>query len=122
MMNMFDSSAHLINRNSAFGHKATSGLAFGHKLTSGPSFGHNTASGPAFGHNMASGPAFGHKLASSPASGHNWPLVQPLATSWHAFGHNILVELIGHVTQTIGPKIQTQLIVKLSPATSSDGT
>jgi hypothetical protein len=28
-----------------------------------------------------------------------------------AFGHNELVELIGRVTQTISPKIQTQLIV-----------
>ncbi len=118
MKNMFDDSAHLINRNSAFGHNSASGLAFGHNSASGPAFGHNMASGLAFGHNMASGPAFGQKLASGPASGHNWPLVQPLATTWPAFCHNMLVklitafghnehfELIGHVPQAIGPKIK----------------
>jgi hypothetical protein len=62
-----------------------------------------------------------------------WPLVRPLATTWPAFGHNVLAELImafnhnellkliNHVAQTICHKIQTQLIVKLSPATNSDG-
>jgi hypothetical protein len=82
------------------------------------------AFGSAFGQNMAFGPAFGHNAAFGPAFGHNKLLIM-------AFSHSKLIKLIGHAGHTsslinsigcIGPKIQTQLIVKLSPATNSGGT
>jgi hypothetical protein len=76
-------------------------------------FGHNTAFGPAFGHNMAFSSAFGHNMAFGLAFGHN-------AAFGPAFSHNKM--LIGSVVKTNGPKIQTQLIVKLSLATNSDET
>ncbi len=60
------------------------------------------------------GLAFGHNVAFGLASGHNKLLIT-------GFGHSKLIKLIGRVDHTnslvnsigcIGPKIQTQLIVK----------
>jgi hypothetical protein len=99
-------------------------LIVGCNMVFGPAFGHNSASGLAFGHNLASGPAFGHNMSFGPAFGHNMAFGL-------AFGHSKLIKLIGrvgHINSLVnrigcfGPKIQTQLIVNLSPATNSEGT
>jgi hypothetical protein len=100
------------------------GLAFGHNMAFGPAFGHIMAFDSACGHYMAFGLAFNHNAAFGPAFGHNKLLIM-------GFGHSKLIKLIGHVSHTnslvnsigrIGPKIQTQLIVKLSPAINSEET
>jgi hypothetical protein len=137
-------SSHNLASGPAFGHNLasgpTSGPASGKNLASGPAFGHNelvkliTASG----HNLASGLAFGHNelIELITCFGHN-KLVKLIGCVGHtngfishnmliklitAFGHNKLINAIGHFSQIIGPKILTQLIVKLSLATNSEGT
>jgi hypothetical protein len=108
----------------AFGHNMAFGPAFGHNMAVGPAFGHNMAVGLAFGHNVAFSSAYSHNATLGPAFGHNKLLIM-------GFGHSKLIKLIGLVGHTnslinsigcIGPKIQTQLIVKLSIATNSEGT
>ncbi len=73
---------------------------------------------------MAFGLAFGHNAAFGLAFGHNKLLIT-------GFGHSKLIKLIGRVGHTnsfvnsigrFGPKIQTQLIIKLSLATNFEGT
>ncbi len=116
----------------AFGYNFTSGAASGHNIAAGTAFGHNLASSAASGHNMASGLAFRHNFASGPASGQNLTFGRnKLFKLITAFGHSKLIKLIVRVGHTnslvnsnerIGPKIQTQLIVKLSSDNFFDGT
>jgi hypothetical protein len=63
---------------------------------------------------MAFGPALGHNKLLVTTSGHS-KLIKLIGRAGHT---NSLVNSIGR----IGPKTQTQLIVKLSSATNSDGT
>ncbi len=97
------------------------GLAFDHKFALGAASGQNMASCPAFSHNFASGMASGQNLAFG---------CNELFKLITAFGHSKLIKLIVRVGHTnslvnsiehIGPKIQTQLIVKLSSDTNFDG-
>jgi hypothetical protein len=88
------------------------GLAFGYNMAFDPAFGHNIAFSLAFCHNMAFSPALGHNKLLIMTFGHS-KLIKFIGLAGHA---NSLVNSIGHIS----PKIQTQLVVKLSLATNSD--